>query len=79
LCVRWYYKYGISYRDLAEMMQERGVDVDPSTIFRLVLRYDPEREKRIRPYQGHRSDSWRVDETSIRVGGKRKRAELARF
>jgi IS6 family transposase len=45
----------------------------------LVLRYDPEREKRIRPYQGHRSDSWRVDETSIRVGGKRKRAELARF
>jgi transposase-like protein len=32
LCVRWYCKYGISYRDLAEMMSERGVAVDPSTI-----------------------------------------------
>jgi transposase-like protein len=34
LCVRWYCKYGISYRDLAEMMSERGVSVHPSTIFR---------------------------------------------
>jgi IS6 family transposase len=34
LCVRWYCKYGISYRDLAEMMSERGVSVNPSTIFR---------------------------------------------
>ena len=52
LCVRWYCKYGISYRDLAEMMQERGVDVDPSTIFRWVQRYAPEIEKRVRRYQG---------------------------
>ena len=42
LCVRWYCKYGISYRDLAEMMSERGVAVDPSTIFRWVQRYAPE-------------------------------------
>jgi transposase, IS6 family len=70
LCVRWYCKYGISYRDLAEMMQERGVAVDPSTIFRWVQRYAPEIERRIRPYQGHRSGSWRVDETYVRVGGK---------
>jgi transposase-like protein len=35
LCVRWYGKYGISYRDLAEMMRERGVEVDPSTIIDL--------------------------------------------
>ena len=34
VCVRWYCKYGISYWDLAEMMQERGVDMDPSTIMR---------------------------------------------
>jgi transposase-like protein len=34
LCVCWYCKYGLSYRDLAEMMQERGVEVDPSAIFR---------------------------------------------
>jgi transposase-like protein len=70
LCVRWYCKYGISYRDLAEMMSERRVAVDPSTIFRWVQRYAPEIEKRIRPYQGPRSGSWRVDETYVRVGGK---------
>ncbi|PVE22513.1 IS6 family transposase [Microvirga sp. KLBC 81] len=70
LCVRWYCKYGISYRDLAEMMSERGVAVDPSTIFRWVQRYAPEIEKRIRPYQGPRSGSWRVDETYVRVGGQ---------
>jgi transposase-like protein len=68
--VRWYCKYGISYRDLAEMMQERGVSVDPSTIFRWVQSYAPEIEKRVRRYQGHRSGSWRVDETYVRVGGK---------
>jgi transposase-like protein len=70
LCVRWYCKYGISYRNLAEMMSERGVSVHPSTIFRWVERYAPEIEKRIRPYQGPRSGSWRVDETYVRVGGK---------
>jgi transposase-like protein len=70
LCVRWYCKYGISYRDLAEMMQERGVNVDPSRIFRWVQRYAPEIEKRVRQYQGFRSGSWRVDETYIRVGGR---------
>jgi hypothetical protein len=53
--VRWYCKYGISYRDLAEMMQERGVEVDPSTVFRWVQRNVPKIEKRIRPYQGSRS------------------------
>jgi transposase-like protein len=70
LCVRWYCKYGISYRDLTEMMQERGVAVDPSTLFRRVQRYAPEIEKRIRQYQGSRSGSWRVDETYVRIGGR---------
>jgi transposase, IS6 family len=70
LCVRWYCKYGISYRDLAEMMQERGVMVDPSTIFRWVQRYAPEIKRRVRQYQGFRSGSWRVDETYVRVGGR---------
>ena len=69
LCVRWYCKYGISYRDLAEMMQERGVMVDHTTIFRWVQRYAPEIEKWVRWYQGYRSPSWRVDETYVRVGG----------
>jgi transposase, IS6 family len=70
LCVRWYCKYGISYRDLAEMMEESGVAVDPSTIFRWVQRYAPEIQKRVRQYQGYRSGSWRVDETYVRVGGR---------
>ena len=70
VCVRWYCKYGISYRDLAEMMQERGVEVDPSTIMRWVHRYAPELEKRVRAYQGYGSTSWRVDETYVKVGGK---------
>src|SRR5215212_3454632 len=51
------------------MMQERGVAVAPSTIFRWVQRYAPEIERRIRPYQGNRSGCWRVDETYVRVGG----------
>ena len=68
LCVRWYCKYGISYRDLAEMVSERGVSVHPSTIFRWVQRYAPEIEKRIRLYQGPRSGSWRVDETLYLMG-----------
>jgi transposase-like protein len=69
VCVRWYCKYGITYRDLAEMMQERGVEVDASTIFRWVQRYAPELEKRIRWYQGYLSSSWRVDETYVKAGG----------
>jgi len=70
LCVRWYCKYGISCRDLAEMLQERSVAVDPSPIFRWVQRYTPEIERRIRLYQGPCSGSWRVDGTCVCVGGK---------
>ena len=61
LCVRWYCRYGISYRDLEEMMDERGVAVDHVTLYRWVQRYAPELEKRVRWYQGYRSSSWRVE------------------
>ena len=60
LCVRWYCKYGISCRDLVEMMQERGVEVDPSTTMRWVHRFAPELEKRVRWYRGYRATSWRT-------------------
>ncbi len=43
-CVRWYCKYGISYRDLEEMMLERGFEVDHTTLYRWVLQYAPEIE-----------------------------------
>src|SRR3546814_2376570 len=46
--VRWYCRYGISYRDLEEMLSERGIDVDHTTIYRWVQRYAPEMEKRLR-------------------------------
>jgi transposase-like protein len=49
LKVRWYCRYSLSYRDLEEMMQERGVKVDHATINRWVLKYAPELDKRIRP------------------------------
>ena len=65
LCVRWHCKYGISYRDLGEMTQERGISIDPSTLFRWVQRYAPELEKRVRAYPSHGSTSWQVDETYI--------------
>jgi hypothetical protein len=47
-------------------MQERGVEVDPSTIMRWVHRYAPELEERVRWYQGYRAASWRVDETYVK-------------
>jgi len=69
--VRWYCRYGISYRDLEQMMGERGVGVDHSTIYRWVQRYVPEIEKRLRwQWRRPRSTSWRVDETYVKVRGK---------
>ncbi|GHO82710.1 IS6 family transposase [Dictyobacter formicarum] len=67
LCVRWYLRYSLSYRDLEEMMRERGLDVDHTTIYRWVQRYAPELERRCRPYLKTTSDSWRVDETYVKV------------
>ena len=62
-CVRWYLRYALSYRDLEEMMAERGLSVDHSTIFRWVQRYSPELDKSCRPHLMPTNDSWRVDET----------------
>jgi IS6 family transposase len=68
--VRWYCRYGISYRDLEQMMGERGVAVDHTTIFRWVQAYAPELEKRLRwHWRRPRSLSWRVDETYVKVRG----------
>lgn len=69
--VRWYCRYGVSYRDLEQMMGERGISVDHSTIYRWVQRYAPEMEKRLRwQWRQPRSTSWRVDETYIKVRGQ---------
>ncbi len=70
--VRWYCKYGISYRELQEMLAERGVNVDHSTIYRWVQRYAPEMEKRLRWYWRNPSDlcPWHMDETYVKVNGR---------
>jgi transposase, IS6 family len=57
LCVRWYLRYSLSYRDLEEMMLERGLYVDHTTIYRWVQRYAPELDKRCRPYLKACNDS----------------------
>ena len=70
LCVRWYLKYNLSYRQLAEMMSERGTVVSHTTIYRWIQAYAPQLEKLIRWYQGYTTSSWRVDETYVKVGGR---------
>ncbi len=67
VCVRWYLRYPLSYRDLEEMMLERGLHVDHTTICRWVQYYAPELEQRCRSYLKATTDSWRVDETYIKV------------
>ena len=69
-CVRWYLRFKLSYRDLAEMARELGVSVAPSTVLRWVVRYVPEFEKCWRVYERPVGDSWRVDETYLKVGGQ---------
>ncbi len=86
--VRWYCKYGISYRELQEMLAERGVNVDHSTIYRWVQRYAPEMEKRLRWYWRNPSDlcPWHMDETYVKewplgvsVPGRRQPGPHCRF
>ena len=72
LNVRWYLKYPLSYRNLEEMMAERGVKVDHTTIMRWVHQYSPEIEKKVRRYLRPTNDSWRMDETYIKVKGEYK-------
>ena len=69
LCVRWYLRYSLSYRDLEEMMAERGLSVDHVTIWRWVQRYAPLLNQRLRGELRHPNRSWRVDETYVRVAG----------
>jgi putative transposase len=67
--VRWYVAYPISYRQLEEMMGERGVAVDHSTLNRWVIKYAPEFEKVFRRRQSPVGRSWRLDKTYVRIRG----------
>jgi transposase, IS6 family len=70
LAVGWYLRFSLSYRDVEELLAERGLLVDHVTVWRWVQRYAPEIQGRLRPRLRPTNDSWRVDETYIRVKGK---------
>ena len=71
LCaVRWYPRYSLSYRDVQELLVERGLEIDHTTVWRWVQHYAPELEERTRPHLKSTNKSWRVDETYVRVEGR---------
>lgn len=70
LTVRWYLRYNLSFRDLVEMMEEGGLYIAHTTIMRWVHQYGPQLEERVRHHLTSANDSWRVDETYIKVTGK---------
>ena len=69
VCIRWYAAYPLSYRHLEEMMEERGVSVDHSSINRWAIRFLPLIEKMARKHKRPVGGSWRMDETYIKVKG----------
>ena len=70
LCVRWYLRYALSYRNLEEIMIERGLSVDHTTIYRWVMTYAPQIEQKARNYLKSTNESGRVDETYVKVNGE---------
>ena len=70
LCaVRWYLRYSLSLRDVEELLEERCLEADHTTVWRWVQRYGPELQQRLRRHLKPTNKSWRVDETYIRVKG----------
>src|ERR1700693_1900463 len=66
LAVGWYLRFSLSYRDVEELLAERGVHADHVTVWRWVQRYAPELQQRLRPHLKPTDDSWRMDETYVR-------------
>jgi transposase-like protein len=69
LCVRWYLRFKLSFRDLVEMMAERGLSMAHTTIMRWVHHYVPEFERRWNRFARPAGPSWRVDETYVKIRG----------
>jgi transposase-like protein len=68
--VRWYLRFGLSYRDVEELLDERGVEVDHVTIYRWVQRFTPLLTDAARPCRHLVGDRWQVDETYVKVAGQ---------
>ena len=69
IAVRWYLRYGLSYRDLEELLAERGIEVDHVTLFRWVQRFAPLLIDAARPFRHRVGTHWLVDETYVKVSG----------
>jgi transposase, IS6 family len=70
LAVRWYLRFGLSYRDVEELLVERGIEVDHVTVYRWVQRFTPFLADAARPCRHAVGDRWFVDETYVRVAGR---------
>ena len=70
VAVRWYLRYRLSYRDVEELLAERGVTVDHVTIYRWVQRFTTEFIEAARPCRRTPGDRWFVDETYVKVAGQ---------
>ena len=70
MAVRWYLRYGLSYRDVEELLAERGVEVDHVTVYRWVQRFTPLFADAARPLRHVAGDRWFVDETYVKVSGR---------
>jgi len=70
VAVRWYLRYGLSYRDVEELLAERGVTVDHVTVYRWVQRFTPEFIEAARLCRHAPGDRWFVDETYVKVAGR---------
>jgi IS6 family transposase len=70
VAVRWYLRYGLSYRDVEELLAERGVEVDHVTVYRWVQTFTSEFIDAARPTRHATGDRWFVDETYVKVAGR---------
>ncbi len=70
LAVRWYLRFGLSYRDVEELLAERGIDVDHVTVYRWVVRFTPLLGEAARPCRHSVGDRWQADETYVKVAGR---------
>src|ERR687887_120712 len=70
LAVRWYLRFALSYRDVEELLAERGVEVDHVTVYRWVQRFTPLLAEAARPCRHAVGTRWQVDETYVKVAGR---------
>ena len=69
-CVRWYLRFSLSLREVEELMRERGLAVDHTTIWRWTQRYAPEVLRRLQGHIRTKGSTWHMDETFVKIAGR---------